>query len=182
MGWRQMGWWRMGAQPMQRSLRRLTAMVETAAATAAAAALGIAVLAGAGAALLRYTAGIAVPDGFDIVRLAGGIAACWGIAAAIAADDLIRIDLAAGLGRRAARITALTGAIGLAAGGLLLARSGVLGAMLLTHSGETTADLQMPLWPAHLVMAAGLVVAALAGLCRMLMVVLPPEPVAEGVP
>ncbi|GGB45337.1 hypothetical protein GCM10011505_28250 [Tistrella bauzanensis] len=167
---------------MQRALRRLTAMVETAAATTAATALGIAVLAGAGAALLRYIAGIAVPDGFDIVRLTGGIAACWGIAAAIAADDLIRIDLIAGLGRRAGRLAALTGAIGLAAGGLLLARSGVLGAMSLTYSGETTADLQMPLWPAHLVMAAGLAVAALAGLCRMLMAVLPPEPVDGGAP
>jgi TRAP-type C4-dicarboxylate transport system permease small subunit len=149
-------------------LMRVVAVAGRFAGAAAAAALGLAVAAGGVTALARYLFGYAVPDGFDLVRLTGGIAACWGIAAAIAADELIRIDVARTLPRPLAAAVAVLGGVGALAGAVLLARSGVLGTGLLLASGETTADLQLPLWPAHLVMAAGLVVAALLALLRLL--------------
>lgn len=153
---------------MQAALTRGVAAAGRFAGRAAAAALGLAVVAGGVTALARYLFGYAVPDGFDLVRLTGGIAACWGIAAAIAADELIRIDVARALPRPLAAVVAVLGGAGALAGAVLLARSGVLGTDLLLRSGETTADLQLPLWPAHLVMAAGLVVAALLALLRLL--------------
>ena len=77
---------------------------------AAAAALGLAVVAGGVTALARYLFGYAVPDGFDLVRLTGGIAACWGIAAAIAADRTLEDGLwACGRGRGARRLCGLVG-------------------------------------------------------------------------
>ncbi|MEW5424629.1 TRAP transporter small permease [Amorphus sp. 3PC139-8] len=115
--------------------------------------------------VMRYAFNSALLDAFDMTRMAQGLALAWGIALATQRDEHITID---GLWNMAndrwKRI--ITAASRVISAGALLVLSWVmiLRALRSLHSGISTAELRIVLWPFNFAIAAGIAAAALVAL------------------
>lgn len=116
--------------------------------------------------IMRYVLVMPIPDSFDFSRLLMGVLVLWGIAAATYRGELIQMDavwqvLGPG-GRRAVDIAAAAASLVFVALFAVKFAGTVVGTY---HSGETTFDLGVALWPFYL--AAWLGVIAATALCAL---------------
>lgn len=125
--------------------------------------------------LLNWIAGrtdlkfvLTIPEWFHLSCLALGICVFWGFAATSYRNDHIKVDIlwdwAGPSGKRLIDLFA-TGILFL----FLLVFTYMLGVKVMSgfYSGETTYDLRLKLWPFHLVMAVGILFAAILVLIRL---------------
>ncbi len=125
-----------------------------------------------GTATLRYSLGVAVPDGFDIARLLLGVTILWGLASASFRDSHIKVDFVWALaGRRGRRAMALVSEL------VVLAFVGLFAWMLFSAvesafaSGQETFDLRLPVWPFYGLAWLGVAAAFLMVLSRLVLIV-----------
>jgi TRAP-type C4-dicarboxylate transport system permease small subunit len=112
---------------------------------------------------------LTIPEWYHLSCLALGVCIFWGFAATSYRNDHIKVDILWDwLGPRGKRLLDLfaTGILLL----FLLVFTYMLGVKVLSGywSGEATYDLRLKLWPFHLVMAVGILFAAMLVAIRML--------------
>ena len=111
---------------------------------------------------LRYGFGATIPDSYDLSRNLLGILIFWGIAITGFRGNHITVDLVWGLlpprGRRALDLAATLFTLGCMAAFAWAMATKALGTY---RSGETTYDLNLPVWPFQALAWAGLGVAVL---------------------
>lgn len=111
---------------------------------------------------------LTIPEWYHLSCLALGVCIFWGLAATSYRNDHIKVDIlwdwASPANKRLINIFA-TGVLFL----FLLVFSYMLGVKVMSGyaSGEATYDLRLELWPFHLVMALGIVVATLLVAVRL---------------
>jgi TRAP-type C4-dicarboxylate transport system permease small subunit len=111
---------------------------------------------------------LTIPEWYHLSCLALGVCIFWGLAATSYRNDHIKVDIlwdwASPHGKRLIDIFA-TGILLL----FLLAFAWMLGVKVMSGyaSGEATYDLRLKLWPFHLVMALGIVFAAILVALRL---------------
>ena len=100
--------------------------------------------------VFRYVFNAPVPDSFDIGRLLLGVSVFWGIAAATFRSEHIQVDiLDTALSERGRRLLDMFSSL------VFLVFMGALTWMFFAQtdkrmrSGQTTADLLVPVWPFH---------------------------------
>lgn len=124
--------------------------------------------------LFRYVFHTVLPDGFDVGRQMLGIAVFWGIAGAAYRGDHIQVDILWGvLGERSRKLLDVFSSV------LTLGALSALAWMMYSQvesvrsSSQTTFDLQIPIWPFQAVGWAGLALAAVLVLVRLVRPTLP---------
>lgn len=129
-----------------------------------------------GASLSRYLFSYSIPDAHAIASLLLGIAIMWGLGSTTWRNDHIAVDLVwqlcpPGL-RRLMDILAhlLVTAFIVVLAWVLLGRVETI-----LKAGQTTSDLQLPLWPFHGMAWLGVVSASLLALARLVLLIVRPE-------
>lgn len=112
---------------------------------------------------------LTIPEWYHLSCLALGVCVFWGMAATSYRNDHIKVDILwdwVGPANKRLIDVFATGTLFL----FLLVFSYMLGVKVMSGyaSGEATYDLRLKLWPFHLVMALGIVVATLLVLIRLI--------------
>jgi TRAP-type C4-dicarboxylate transport system permease small subunit len=143
--------WMMDA--FERLIRRIVLIVDGAAAIFLAIITALTFL----TVILRYVFNLTLPGSFDIGRLLLGIAIFWGIAVAAYRKEHIQVDIVwSVLPRR------WQGILNLFADIVFLGFAGIFAVMfwrqtmVMMASGETTFELDVPIWPFHMVAWLGI--------------------------
>ncbi len=155
-------------------LRTVIGAVELAAALL----MGLVTLLAFVSALMRYVAGLPIPDAHDFGRLALGVAIFWGVASVNYSGSHIAVDLiyeALGKGWRRAMDIAATLAVTGSFGVLTVMMS--QNAADVFSTGEHSYDLRVPIWPAYWLMVAGSGLATLTAALRLWVLVTGGDPV-----
>ena len=125
-----------------------------------------------GASLSRYLFATSIPDAHAIASLLLGIAILWGLGSTTWRNDHIAVDLVWQLCpaplRRLMDIFAhlLVTAFIVALAWALFSR-----VMTIMHAGQTTSDLQLPLWPFYAMAWLGVLAATLLALARLVLLI-----------
>ncbi len=119
--------------------------------------------------VLRYGFSVSIPDSYDLSRNFLGILIFWGIAVTGFRGEHITVDLVWGFlpprGKQALDLLATLFTLGCMATFAWAMATKVLGTL---HSGETTYDLNLPLWPFYGLAWGGLVMSVPLLLVRLM--------------
>ena len=154
---------------MDRLMRRIVLLVDTAAAVFLAVITALTFL----AVLLRYVFSLPFPGAFDVSRLLLGIAIFWGIAVAAYRRQHIQVDIVwQVLPPRVRQVLDIFSDL------VFALFAGVLSWMLFVQVGkvrlsqQTTFELAIPVWPFHAVALLGMALCLVILLARLLRVAL----------
>ena len=118
--------------------------------------------------VLRYVFNVSLPGSFDIGRLLLGIAIFWGVAVAAYRQEHIQVDILWSiLPKRAQGIFNLFADLVFFGCALVFTVMFYLRVMATRAAGETTFELDVPIWPFHLIAWFGIALTALVLLARI---------------
>lgn len=118
--------------------------------------------------VVRYVFHSVIPDGFDVGRQMLGIAVFWGIAGAAYRGDHIQVDMLwSAVSPRSRRV--MDAFASLVTVGCLVIFAWMMFHQVLSAraSNQTTFDLQIPIWPFQGLAWAGIALAAVLALVRL---------------
>ncbi len=148
----------------ERLIRRIVTFVDGAAAMFLAVITGLTFL----TVVLRYGFNSSIPGSFDIGRLLLGVAIFWGVAVAAYRQEHIQVDILwSALPKRAQGYLNLFADLVFFGCALVFTWMFLLRVMATRASGETTFELDVPIWPFHMLAWLGIALTSVVLLVRI---------------